>query len=225
MSTAILEAADEQRLLALLPWYCNGTLATEERRWLEACVARSERAASLLAREQALAASVVAQLAPAPEDIGLAQTLSRLRAQQAPARRDHAVGAQAASAWSGLGARLASWMDVLVRPRVAGAMAMVLLVQLGVLGWLLERPQAAMERVRSLPVQELRTLRVSFVKGITEEQIRVALVAAGAHIVGGPSQVGEYWLASSMVSVEEMRAALEKSGVLANAEPDTVGPR
>jgi len=214
--------SDDLRLFQeRLPWYVNGSLEPTARVWVEACVGESPAAAALLERERALAGAVEALLAPAPEDVGLARVQQMLKAErtakQARFEKPSLVG---------LGARLAHGLQALARPQFAGAMLALLVLQFGAIGWLaMERQPTPDDSWRSIPVAEVRTLRVTFVASVTERQIRTALIAAGARIVGGPNQVGEYWLASQIVSIDEMRASLEKSGVTATIETDTIGPR
>jgi outer membrane lipopolysaccharide assembly protein LptE/RlpB len=74
-------------------------------------------------------------------------------------------------------------------------------------------------------VLEARTLRVAFAPSTTELQLRKALTRAGARIVGGPTQLGEYWLASSSVSLDEIKASLIRSGVAQSITVDLAGPR
>lgn len=71
---------------------------------------------------------------------------------------------------------------------------------------------------------EARTLRVVFVPSATEVQVRTALTGVGARIVGGPTQFGEYWLASSSASLDEIKAHLIRSGLTLSVEVDVVGP-
>jgi hypothetical protein len=83
------------------------------------------------------------------------------------------------------------------------------------------RPQPPCSAV----VLEARTLRVAFAPSTTELQLRKALTRAGARIVGGPTQLGEYWLASSSVSLDEIKASLIRSGVAQSITVDLAGPR
>jgi len=71
---------------------------------------------------------------------------------------------------------------------------------------------------------EARTLRVVFAPAATESQLRTALTSVGARIVGGPTQLGEYWLASSSASIDEVKTSLIRSGLTTSIEVDVVGP-
>jgi hypothetical protein len=50
-------------------------------------------------------------------------------------------------------------------------------------------------------------------------------MGAGARIVGGPTQLGEYWVASGSTSLEEIRRALQRAQITASMDIDTAGPR
>lgn len=210
-------SADDERLFdERLPWYVNGTLDRNAREWMESKLAASPAAARRLSREQALSKSVPDMLAPAAQEIGLDRLLARVRADNVPAT--------AASGWRKTIVALQQW---LAQPRLATAMALVVFVQAGIIGWLAASSidtETASE-ARSVRVTEVRTLRVTFVPSASEAQVRMALLNTGAHIVGGPTQLGEYWLASGMVSLEEIKASLLKSGLVGSMEIDTSGPR
>jgi hypothetical protein len=210
-----LPPEDEKRLLDALPWYINGTLPESERQWVDALARTSDHAAMLLARERIVNEAVSGMLEPVPEDVGLARLLARVHpAPPSPAK----------AAAPGLLGQLGSWLGSWTGPRMAGVMATVVAIQFGVIGWLASAPPTETSETRGVTVTELRTLRVHFVDGATEKQLRSALLAASARIVAGPNQVGEYWLASSSVSVDEMRKILLDSGLTSSIEVDTQGP-
>lgn len=208
-----LAPAERLRFLAALPWWLNGSLATTqpaEQAWMDETRRRSRWAAQQAEREQALAGSLAAPL-PADASLGLATLLQRVRAEApAPAAEP---GAAAPPWWAG-------WF---AGPRVALVLAGLVIVQAGLLGWFAatREPAAAM---RSGPVTELRTLRVTFVPETTEAQLRTLLLRAGARVVGGPNQLGEYWLASDIRSLDEMRQVLQGSGRVRTLEVDVAGP-
>jgi hypothetical protein len=183
---------------------------------MESKLALSPAAARRLAHERALSQSVPGMMAPAAQEIGLERLLALVRA-------DKPSTSAAPSGWRKTMAAIQQW---LAQPRVATAMALMVFVEAGLVGWLAsaigtDHPSEA----RSAGVTEVRTLRVTFVPSASEAQVRMALIKAGAHIVGGPTQLGEYWLASGMVSLEEIKESLRASGLVASMDTDTSGPR
>jgi hypothetical protein len=220
-----LPPEQHDRLCSLLPWYVNNTLAGPERAWVDALVARSEAARLLLAQEnifRSRAALLSEVPEPAQPDLGLARLLHRVR-HEMPVRTVPAQG-EAAPA-GGLLHALKQALAWLTQPRMASAMAVVLVLQAGVIAWMGQHDVAAeYDDSRGVAVEEARTLRVRFKGDLPEREVRKALNAAGARIVSGPNQLGEYWLASDLVSIDEMKASLVSSGVTEQIDADTQGP-
>ncbi len=221
MSIEPLTAQAAQLLEERLPWYVNGTLPEAERAWVEQLLATSPAAAQRLQREQALLRAVPEMLQPAAQDVGLDRLMAQVRQQSHPAAAATQRPPSRASWWQRASAGLQS---LLAGPAWATGLAAVVVVQSGVMGWL-ALSDAPDSGFRSIGVTEVRTLRVSFKPAFSEAQIRAALVRASARIVGGPTQVGEYWVASDLLSLDEIRASLSQSGVVATMETDLAGPR
>lgn len=227
-----MSPAERSRFEEDLPWYVNGTLAEEERRWVDAVMARSVRAAGLLAQERAFAASAECLLATAPDEVGLAQLRTRLQDERAAGQAPAPVAEPAPRQTQarprrpgGLFRTLADWFDTLAQAPLTGALTALVAVQFVVIGWFAGNRPPTEPTFRTVPVVEVRTLRVRFAEGVSERQIRDGLLAAGARIVGGPNQLGEYWLASDVVSLAEVQAALEQRSLVQSAEEDKRGPR
>lgn len=212
-----------------LPWYLNGTLAPAERERMASLLARSPEAAQLLTREQALVQRLQRGARPVPQDLGLAELLEQVQAQRPGQVREAVAPASAARgvkrerATAGYAWRaLQSWLAM---PSVATAMAALLVAQGAALAWLALRDDDTAASLRSVPVTELRTLRVRFRPGATEAQVRAALTATGARIVGGPTQLGEYWIASDLLPIDKMRPVLMESQIVQSMEADPRGPQ
>ena len=144
---------DELRLLEeRLPWYVNASLGRVEADWIDQLVARSAEARHLLECERALRAATPRMLASAPPDIGLDRLMARVAAARPPVEQaPHPRGI-----WNAL-------RDWLTQPGVATAMALAVLVQAGALAWLaVPHGPEDTAGMRSTPVTEVRTLRVTF---------------------------------------------------------------
>jgi hypothetical protein len=215
--SASLCADDQRRFGELLPWYVNGTLEAADRAWVESTVAASAEAAQQLAEQQALCHAVQALAQPVPA----ASDPSRwLRLLGEPAAAAPAPGFWQRMVGRGV-AQLSQW---LARPQWAMAAASVVVVQAALIAWMaLPRDEDAAQ-IKSTPVAQASTLRVRFVATASEAQIRAALTGAQARIVGGPTQLGEYWVASSALNLDELKAALSKSAVIEALEVDRAGP-
>jgi hypothetical protein len=211
--------ADELLLEERLPWYVNGTLDSESRKWVETLLETHPELQARLQRELTLKRTTL-DVATAPEtDLGLDRLMARIRADGEIPSATSSTNLGSASA--------RPWLSALYRPSLAGALAVCVVAQTGIIAWLLAvgPSDESGGGFRSLGVNELRTLRVSFRPQASESAIRAALVSSGARIVGGPTQLGEYWIASGSVSLEEMRSSLVRAQVTASMTVDFAGPR
>jgi hypothetical protein len=223
---------ERQRFMANLPWWLNRTLDVAESAWMEAAVQRWPWAAQAAERERRLVSSLAAP-EPADAELGLQALLAQVRGEgriSAPApaptptptpapRSSHRAAPAAQPGW------LQAWLGWLSGPRLGPALALVVLLQAGVIALVRSGAEDEGAGMRSSPVTELRTLRVTPAPGVTEAQWRAALLNAGARVVGGPTQLGEYWLASDIRSLAEMQAQLQAAGVTTQIVIDTEGPR
>jgi hypothetical protein len=219
MTTEPALSPDEQEALQnQLPWYVAGTLAEHERDWVDDLLRRSAVARNELAREQALVRATNAMVAESPSAAGLEQLLARVRERRTePVQR--VVRPPGSTAMAG-------FFGALLKPRYAMTLIALVVAQSAVVGWLLsDRATSGGGEVRAPEVTELRTLRVTFVPNASEAKVRAALMDAGAHIVGGPNQMGEYWIASSMRSLDEVKVRLLGSKTTSTIEVDLLGPR
>jgi anti-sigma factor RsiW len=219
VKSAPLSPQDEQLLEERLPWYVNGSLDAKARAWVDAQLAQRPELQQRLQRERALQRTVQsAARMPAP-DVGLDRLMTRVELDTKIGPGTSVRRAQVPP-W-------ARWLRVLSTPPVAGAMAVALVAQAGALAWLASTQVGSdgSGDMRSIGVTEARTLRVSFRPDASEAQIRAALMGAGARIVGGPTQLGEYWVASGSTSLEEIRRALQRAQITASMDIDTAGPR
>jgi hypothetical protein len=170
-----------EKVLELLPWYVNGTLAGEELAAVEHHVGECLPCRMALKEERQLQ-SLVRQGHAAPDmDDGLAALLRRVdRLEQADGRRPRAPGSFAVSTWRlGLAA-------------AAGASLVALLV------WIAQSPGPGAGREApfaplSAPSDAAgRRIDVVFDDDISSPEISAILSDLGVGIVGGPSDIGRY---------------------------------
>ncbi|MFM2057321.1 MAG: hypothetical protein RLY71_1706 [Pseudomonadota bacterium] len=200
-----------------LPWYINGTLIQDERSWFEAHLAESGWARDTLEIEGLLVKTCVT--VPEPQgDLGLHRLMRKVEADKQALRAVPSAGA--ASAQVGWWHQLADRFSFLARPGLAYAAWALVVAQAGWIGMAEYSADAEQQQIRSGPGLVHRSLRVTFVKDVGEEKLRHALIGAGARIVAGPNQFGEYWLWSQVNSIDEMRTALQASGVVATMVVD-----
>ncbi len=173
----------------LLPWVVNGRLEEAEKAKLASELERHETLRRSLDWEHALRESVRAEAAElsVPGHL-LPQLMARIAGEKRsarPAERD-----------SWLGKLFSGWHWT---PQLAMACSLVVL-QFGVIGYLWQgqteiEPYATERDVAPPPAEAPRTfLRVAFKDGVSERDMRDLLHAAGADIVAGPGQLGDYFL-------------------------------
>ena len=199
---------NHQRVLELLPWYVNGTLAAGERERVEAHLAACPRCQeeTRVCRRTADEIERAGEVAPSPHPVQLQRMLARIEESECEERQ------------AGRGSRLVAAFRPLVRstPRplrwalLAQAAAIFLLV--GALGWSVRRPGVpvaatpaavpasmgaayrTLSNPEAAPVPSVR-LTVMFQPQATEQEIRGLLHVVKGEITAGPSPSGAYTVA------------------------------
>jgi hypothetical protein len=176
------------RLSELLPWYVNGALKDEDREWVDRCLAADGDARAELEWLCELQSNIAQSVSGVTPDLGLARTLRRIRADR-PTLRDRIhrwLGA------AGLGPAVA-----LARPIAAIAAVGVITAQSVSIYLLAHHAQEDAQQIRALralPADEGPLLRVNFAPDAKEADIRLLLSAVEGRLVGGPGQLGDYYV-------------------------------
>jgi hypothetical protein len=199
------------RFEELVPWYINGTIAPEDRRWVDEFVLSHRAAATFLKWENALQTRLreaAPSFAPAA---GFERLRARIRAERAPV---HAA----------LKARLRdAWLGLTHRPGFALAALTMVILQTGVIGALVgsqrdSAPEYARTRSLTPTASAPALLRVSFKSDATEANLRMLLVEIGGTIVGGPGQLGAYLVQVPPAQFAQATATLAASPWVMAAE-------
>lgn len=175
----------KERFDELLPWYVNGTLATEDREWIDAYVAAEPQARAELGWMQSLQSRLQDSAPAVPDTIGLAKTMSRIRAEQ-PSSFDR-LGAWFASLTGSIG----------MRPLAAMATLAVVVVQGGAILQLLgdaHEREADLRAIQATEVHDRPMLKLNFAPDAKESEIRMLLVSVQGRLAGGPGQLGDYYV-------------------------------
>lgn len=208
---------DPARLADALPWYRNGTLADEDRDWVEAQLAADPAGREAAEFDRAIEAEFEARLAATPADIGWQKLLARARADDV-LRRGVAAGG-AGSGGSVPMRRLSSWFSSLLTPQLGMAMAALVVVQTLAIGYLVGDRSGAGDTVEyrsGAGQQPVPMIRALLNETTTEAALRAALLANEAVIVDGPNALGEYWILPAGQSVETVATVLRDAGVIAS---------
>lgn len=201
----------------MLPWYANGTLNPQERALVEAQLRARPELAGELQWIESLQAKVRESAPQVSDEIGLERAMARI----AQDRRDAAVftaprsaAAPAASGWS---ERARTWLAGFgLRPAMAMALA-VIAVQAGFLVEMTLTPRDT-DQMRALPpgtaVVQGPLLKVNFKADATEADIRLLLVEVQGSIVGGPGQLGDYYLRVPAAGIEPAATLLRANRIV-----------
>jgi anti-sigma factor RsiW len=193
-----------QRFEELLPFYVVGRVSPADGEWTERYLAAHPHAQAELNWHQDLRGEVAskaeARSLQAPEMVGWAGVQKALRAQRAVAT----------PSWS---ERLSAWLRSFSVQRLAPVAAVLILVQGAMIGTLLNRtPADEAELTRSTSVVAARdVLQVRFRQQATEHDLRALLYGAGARIVDGPDQLGDYVVEPRRGALTDLQAELGKS--------------
>lgn len=182
----------------MLPWYVNGTLGAEDRVLFEAHLAEHPQARAEVEWYRSLARRMQDNAPKVPETIGLAQVLSR-------------IGAERPSLAQRIGAFLGS---LAARPGVAFAGLALIVVQAGVIVHMAAAPQddgSELRAVSATPTQARPLLKINFAPDAREADIRHLLISVQGRLVGGPGQLGDYFVAVPAGQEEALAAQLKSN--------------
>lgn len=214
------------QFLDLLPSFVNGTANAAVQAQVKHTLAGSSEARAALAWHEALAEKVIGDVESVRADIGWAQLQSKVRVTQRARQPVKAI-----SIWSRIESYLPHrWLSA---PALGGVCAALLAVVVGQ-GLLLTRSDAERDysEVRGMQSADTGTLaavaaskyvKVNFKDKITERDMRFMLVRAGATIVSGPGQLGDYVVAVPSaeldLSMKQFKDSLLTESVLETAAP------
>lgn len=232
-------ASIRRRFDELVPWYVTGEIAPDDRAWMERYLAEHPDAGAALNWHEGLGAAVDAHYSRLPESVGWAGLAQRLDAERAAKRAQapdtHAAAVRTAESARtaaartttgpgspGLIERLSGWLgELFVRPAYALAAALIV-GQTAAIGYLmsrdaLERPEHSTVRGASATI--VPALEVRFRQSATEQELRALLSQAGARIVDGPDQLGDYVLVPRAATLDELRDTLKQSDLVTSLRP------
>lgn len=187
-----LDTDEHQAVQALLPWYVNGTLQHEELALVQGHLAQCPRCQADAAWQDGLRASLPAAQPAARADVDRqwAALSQRLAAARPPAPRWQ----QALIAWI-----RARWM-----PLALGLQSVTLVTALTLAWWAAPPSEELYRALGAAPNAPAANALVVFRSTATEADIRHALRANRAQIVGGPTVTNAYLLHLSALSTEAL---------------------
>lgn len=224
-------ASIRRRFDELVPWYVTGEINPDDRAWMERYLAENPDAEVAVGWHEGLGAAVDAHYSKLPESVGWAGLAQRLEADRA-VKRTASPSQVAPAATQGTAQQprtpnqratpgfidqMSSWFgELFARPAYALAAALII-GQTAVIGYLMSRdvidpPEYG--TVRGAPASIVPALEVRFRQSATEQELRALLSQAGARIVDGPDQLGDYVVVPRSASLDELRDALKQSDLV-----------
>ena len=208
---------NDDRLSELLPWYANGTLGADDRAWVEAQLREQPELAAELQWMQSLQGKLRESTPPVSDEIGLDRALARIAQDRRETAIFTAPRRPAPTAAPGWMTRVREWLDGFgMKPAMAMAVA-VIAIQAGFLVEMtIGSPETA--QIRALPAGTTATqgplLKVNFKADATEADMRVLLVQVQGSIVGGPGQLGDYYLRVPAERIDTLAVQVRESRIV-----------
>jgi len=203
-----LEEADmREQFEAFLPWYVNGTLNADEQAWVTGYLARNPDARREVDRLATMRDDMRTQLEPPPGDVGWSRLARRIADEKRATRPSWLDGLRE------LVARFAT-------PPAFALAAGLAVIQFGVIGLMLSHQSRDAENYaayRSLPASASGAgpiLQIAFKQDATERAMRLLLVEIDGTLVGGPGQLGTYFVAVPAAKLDAARRRAAESPIV-----------
>ncbi|MCB1930698.1 MAG: hypothetical protein KDH17_22045 [Rhodocyclaceae bacterium] len=204
-----------QRFDELLPWYVNGTLDEDGKRWIEHQLEAHPECKGELAWTESLRTRICESEPEFAAGQGFDKLVARIRHGQ-----EYSLAPKASPAPKGALAALREWLSgFTLTPALAGAAAVVA-IQFGVIALLINQQgelKSEFERFRSVNTGEVVTgpaLEVVFKSDALEREIRETLVRIGGTLAGGPGQLGIYLVYVPENEIDVAKAMLEGNPIV-----------
>jgi hypothetical protein len=202
--------ADQARFEALVAQFAAGALDQADRAWMQAYMQANPQAAAELKWHVGITQQLHARFDDVPTTVGLSKAMAQI--QMLPKRQ--VAAPPAASALQ----RLGQWFFA-GTPKFSPAFAALLMCAL--VPSLLLMQKAEVEHVETRSIKrglfDGPLLRVNFKGEVRESEIRYLLLEQGGLVVG-PTRLGDWFVRVAPVRLEDVRAALGKSPLVASVD-------
>jgi anti-sigma factor RsiW len=199
-----------------LPWYVNGTLSAKELDAVKARLRDDVQASRDLALLEELAAAMRLQHRGFDEPGGRAELVRRVLAHAAS-------GSAPPGRWQDRLRAAFAWFE----PKLALAFLVIAAQGIVIGSLVLQEDPVQYSEIRSTTPPALPSgplFRVTFRSDASEHEIRTLLVSAGARIVSGPTQLGDYYIVLPADKEAERAGALRRSDLIDSLEKATQLP-
>lgn len=193
------------RFSELLPWYVNGSIADEDRAWVDAYIASNPEAKSELSFYQSLQKRMRENAPAVPVTIGLDKAMHLIRGDQPT------FAEKLASFFGGFG----------MRPAVAFAAVALFTIQAGVIFTMMRQSTDDTNEIRALKakvVNEGELLKLNLAPDAKEADIRLLLLSVQGDVVAGPGQLGDYYVRVPDKTQQAARAKLQGNTIVQSVD-------
>ena len=182
------------RFTELLPWYVNGTIDPSDRAWVDAQLRAHPEAAAELCWYESLQVRIRENEPQVSADIGIDKAFAKIRREQEGEQR---IAAARKAQEPSLGDRVKSWLAGFGLTPALTAAAAVIAIQ-GVFLFNMARdadsPHSEIRSSQSGIAAAGTMLKLNFKPDAREAEIRMLLIDIHGSLVGGPGQLGDYFI-------------------------------
>jgi hypothetical protein len=197
----------------LLPFYVNGSLAQEDREWVEAYLREHPKAEAELRWYQSLQTKLREDAPPVPADIGLERTMARIRAERPQSERRTAKPPTLFETLRGWLASITP--QPVLRPAFAGALAVVAVQAIVIANLVVEKDESTeLRAMRGSAIEQGPYLKVNFKADAREADIRLLLVEIHGSLAAGPGQLGDYYVRVPAAQLAAVEAKVKSSPIV-----------
>lgn len=208
---------DEETFQNILPWYINGTISEVERINVQFMIENHDWARKIWQQELLMIGDLACLKPTAAHDFGLSDLLGRVRKEKSFKNVVINFFHQKIKFLAG-----GSYANI--RNSFAMASVLIMVTQSLLLVFMSSRDSGDVGEFgapRSIvSYSKGGVVRIIVDSSVSEADFRNTLRSVNADIVSGPSQFGEYWVKSSVLSQMEMVRALEKTSRFSLVSPD-----
>jgi len=214
------ELEQKEQFQQWLLLYVSGRLGKAESAWMEEYLTKHSSAANDLKLEQTLKETLKSKLPKLAPDHGLEAFMNRVRAET----NNPQNSIKAASNKNFFNRFKETINGLFIDPKWAMAVTL-LLVQTGIITVLLSNSKVAtlsnQAEWRSVGEQNQfkgPVLQITFKSNATEEEMRLLLVKIRATLLGGPGQLGNYFVKVQDDNLESAKQLVESSSIIESVQ-------
>ncbi len=199
------------RFTELLPWYVNGTIDPADRAWVDAQLRSHPEAAAELRWYQSLQVLIRENEPAVPADIGIDKAFAKIRRDEEGSRR---IAAARKAQEPSVGERIKGWLAGFGLTPALTAAAAVIAIQGVFLFNMARETGGSYTEIRATHPGNAAAgtmLKINFRPDAREAEIRMLLIDIHGSLVGGPGQLGDYFIVVPKERADAVEVKLKTS--------------